>query len=108
MSIERWLALTALAGFIMAVVGFAQWMAQPRVLRVAAGLPQVTVIELPMVFVTAQRERVDAIAGYHAQLRARVHWVPTRVGRETLSAPDYASRMLLAKAAAQHARLDEV
>jgi hypothetical protein len=108
MSIERWLALTALAGFIMAVMGFAQWMAQQGAHRVAVAAPHVATIELPMVFITAQRDHADEVASYYAQLRARIHWVPTRVGREVLSAPDYASRMLLAKAAARYAHLDEV
>ena len=45
---------------------------------------------------------------HFAQLRSRVHWVETRLGRETLPTPDLHSRLLLAKSAAQRARLHEV
>jgi hypothetical protein len=45
---------------------------------------------------------------YYAHLRSQIHWVPTRLGREVLMAPDLASRMLLAKAAAERAGLADV
>lgn len=45
---------------------------------------------------------------YYAELRGRIHWVPTRIGEETLSTPDMPSRMLLVKSAAQRAGLNEV
>jgi hypothetical protein len=45
---------------------------------------------------------------YYANLRSQIHWVPTRLGREMFMAPDLASRMLLAKAAAQRAALGAV
>src|SRR5207248_8223675 len=70
--------------------------------------PRITMIELPMVFVIGEREPADVLASYYAGLRARVHWVPTRIGRDVLPAPDYASRMMLSKAAAQRAHLPEV
>jgi hypothetical protein len=45
---------------------------------------------------------------YYASLRIQIRWVPTRLGRDVFMAPDLASRMLLAKAAAQRAGLREV
>jgi hypothetical protein len=104
MSSERWLAVTALAGMVMAVTGAAQWLAQQQ----AASVPRVVMIELPGVSITARRERVDEPADDYAQLRVQVRWVATRVGHDVLLAPDYASRMLLAKSAAQRANLAEV
>jgi hypothetical protein len=51
---------------------------------------------------------VDADQAYYARLRSQIHWVPTRLGRDVLMAPDFASRVLLAKSAAQRAGLGEV
>ena len=45
---------------------------------------------------------------YYAQLRARIRWVETRMGGDKLLTPDAGSRVLLAKSAAERARLDEV
>jgi len=45
---------------------------------------------------------------YFEQLRQQLVWVPARVGKSTLLAPDHASRMLLAKSAAMRAKLSEV
>ena len=45
---------------------------------------------------------------YYAGLRSQIHWMPTRLGREMFMAPDFASRVLLAKAAAQRAALEDV
>ena len=64
--------------------------------------------------VNVELQRVEVVAQLtHARdpfdsLRKRLHWVPAKVGRETLMAPDYESRMLLSKAAAQQAELSEV
>lgn len=106
MSIERCLALTAWGGIMVAAMGFAQWLALPR--HAGAAVPSVVRIELPPVFVSATRSPADVLAAYYDKLRSQVHWVPTRIGRETLPAPDYASRMLLAKAAARYAQLSQV
>jgi hypothetical protein len=54
---------------------------------------------------------VDAAAAdqaYYARLRSQIHWVPTRLRRDVFMAPDFASRVLLAKSAAQRAGLGEV
>ncbi len=45
---------------------------------------------------------------YYAQLRSKVRWVPTRMGETALMTPDLESRILLARSAAERARLDEV
>ena len=45
---------------------------------------------------------------YYAELRRRIHWVPTRLGEETLFTPDMRSRMLLVKSAARQAGLEDV
>ena len=50
----------------------------------------------------------SAQEGHYAQLRASVRWVQTRLGRAHFPTPDYRSRLLLAKSAAQHAGLAEV
>ena len=46
--------------------------------------------------------------GYYAQLRAKVRWVETRIGTDKLLTPDDSSRVLLAKSAAERARLHDV
>ena len=46
--------------------------------------------------------------GYYAQLRAQIRWVETRIGADKLLTPDYSSRMLLAKSAAERAGLHDV
>ncbi|HET8747182.1 MAG TPA: hypothetical protein VFM98_16410 [Ramlibacter sp.] len=45
---------------------------------------------------------------YYDQLRARLKWLPVRYAGQALKTPDVPSRLLLAKAAAQHAGLSEV
>ena len=109
MSSERWLAVTALVGMGMMATGTAQWLARQH----APKGPRIITIELPGVTITGRREppdelAADELADYYARLRLQVHWVPTRVGRGLLLAPDIASRMLLAKSAADRAKLAEV
>ena len=50
----------------------------------------------------------SAEASYYDQLRSRINWVQTRIGNDKLQTPDLNSRMLLAKSAAQRARLADV
>lgn len=66
---------------------------------------------------TAALARIDAAAPVtqvrheadpFESLRRQMHWVPTKVGREVLMAPDVESRMLLARSAAERAVLAEV
>lgn len=104
MSSERWLALVALLGLSLLFAGVAGWLGKPRVLRAAHQAAHhvaaaSVAVELPPVLVEA---------GYFDSLRRQIHWVPTRIGRQTMMAPDFASRMLLAKSAARRAGLDEV
>jgi hypothetical protein len=102
MRVARWPAVSAVAGFLG--VGFAcvAFMAQqqPR-----AVLPRAITVELPRVEVVA---RIDRRAAHFESLRSKVRWVPTKVGRDMLLAPDFESRLLLAKSAAEHAGLAEV
>lgn len=51
---------------------------------------------------------VPVQATYYDQLRSQVRWVQTRFGGNNLLTPDAHSRMLLAKSAAERARLHEV
>ena len=46
--------------------------------------------------------------GYYAQLRAKIHWVETRIGSDKLLTPDASSRVLLARSAAERAGLQAV
>ena len=45
---------------------------------------------------------------YYVQLRKKIRWVETRLGAAVLKTPDESSRLLLAKSAAEHARLADV
>lgn len=67
---------------------------------------RVVAIELQRVEITGHVETAED--AYYDALRAQIHWVPTRVGRETLLAPDAESRLLLARSAADRAGLAEV
>ena len=61
----------------------------------------------PAAAMTAAASPPPAPDGYE-QLRGRLRWVPTRIGSDELLTPDLHSRVLLAKSAAEGARLDEV
>ena len=78
-----------------------QLLRQPEAAAVARAVP----LQLPAAPPVAQSRPED---GYYSQLRAKVRWVETRMGGDRLMTPDLDSRMLLAKSAAQRARLDEV
>ena len=64
----------------------------------------------PAPALTAPAAEAPALADetYYAQLRASVRWVQSRLGKGELITPDYDTRLLLAKSAAQRAGLDEV
>jgi hypothetical protein len=47
-------------------------------------------------------------ASYFDQVRSKLTWMPVRFGGDTLKTPDVPSRILLAKAAAERAGLEEV
>lgn len=58
----------------------------------------------------AERQAAPLIAGnrYYEQLRAKLRWVPVKVGDERLRTPDLGSRLLLVQSAAKRAGLHEV
>ena len=126
MSIERGLVALMLAGVFLALLGIYRWLTLPRALVVpdqaaASAIkhrpppppptaPVYASIAAPVIAVVAApiTAPVDELADYYDKLRKQVHWVPTRLGRQTKLAPDMASRMLLAKSAAERAHLAEV
>ncbi|HUR87993.1 MAG TPA: transglycosylase SLT domain-containing protein [Ramlibacter sp.] len=57
---------------------------------------------------SAVRGQPEALPDAFGHLRKQLHWVPTKVGGEMLMSPDYESRMLLAKSAAERAGLSDV
>jgi hypothetical protein len=58
--------------------------------------------------VPVQRQAASAEDTHYQQLRSNVRWVQTRLGNGQFATPDYHSRLLLAKSAAQRAGLPEV
>jgi hypothetical protein len=73
----------------------------------------VTVMVTPAADVAAQKAAPAARSDtaekrYYDDLRRRIRWVTARIGNESLSTPDFDSRMLLVKSAAHHAGLHEV
>ncbi|MBK0393661.1 hypothetical protein [Ramlibacter algicola] len=72
----------------------------------------------PQPVATTQRESVARaeipappplpVQDYYAQLRSRVRWEPVRMNGAVLLTPDHASRLMLAKAAAREARLEDM
>jgi len=133
MSGERWAIYFAVTGFATVAFGCLAGMwamsTHPRLLPLARAsaptgnpAPTPTSMALPPAL-APQPIEMRAAAGpdvthgqppgtgdeaYYARLRSQMHWVPTRLGREMFMAPDFASRVLLAKAAAQRAALGEV
>jgi hypothetical protein len=126
---ERWAIYFAVTGFLTVALGSlaGMWamgmkvpLAQARMSAVQgqATLPATPLPTAPQKGAIASPMQaepppppVDAIAAdraYYARLRSQIHWVPTRLGRDVLMAPDLASRVLLAKSAAQRAGLGEV
>jgi hypothetical protein len=102
MASSEWFAYSGITGLV--AVGMACF--ATLALR-HAHAPGVLRIALPSVEIFAKREPAP-VQDPFADLRAKVHWVPTKIGRETLLAPDFESRMLLAKSAADRAKLSEV
>ncbi|MDB5883527.1 MAG: hypothetical protein JWP43_3405 [Ramlibacter sp.] len=106
------LTVVALEG--LAVAGWQGWRPAPSaaaspanevplaVAALAPALSDAPAAPAPLAAVPQPREQ------YYAELRHRIHWVPTRMGDETLATPDAPSRMLLVKSAAQQAGLEDV
>jgi hypothetical protein len=76
--------------------------AQPAVVASAAPVSQLPGVPARVAAAPQSSEK------YYAELRRRIHWVPTRLGDETLFTPDMRSRMLLVKSAALQAGLEDV
>jgi hypothetical protein len=130
---ERWAIFFAVTGFATVAFGCLAGMwamgVHPRLLplasasapmRIPGAMPAPTALPPPL---APQAMETHAAAvqdappplppaaadeAYYARLRSQIRWVPTRLGREMLMAPDFASRVLLAKAAAQRAALGDV
>lgn len=77
-------------------------LAEPPAVVARITLPVVEIVASPM---GVQREGDER---YYATLRGSVRWVQTRLGDARLLTPDYDSRLLLAKSAAQRAGLADV
>ena len=86
------------------------WPRKPVVpVRYSKPLPPVEVaVEPPAAPAMPEPDERSVIEAYYRELRAQVRWVPARFGREVLFTVDPASRLLLAKSAAQRARLHEL
>jgi hypothetical protein len=101
------LETVALAGWLgwmppRAAAGIAA--AQAQALHTVTALPAQVLRHLPQLPTHA----TDPQASYYDQLRVRIRWVPARLGEAELQTPDTPSRLLLAKSAAERARLHEV
>jgi hypothetical protein len=95
----------------VALAGWQGWWPRKPVVpvRYANPLPPIEVATEPLAAPAMpdpdERPVIDA---YYRELRARIRWVPARIGREVLFTVDPASRLLLAKSAARRARLHEL
>jgi hypothetical protein len=127
---ERWAIYFAVTGFATVALGCLAGMwaigLHPRLLPLAsasvpmkiagpraavpAPLPAATLPAIEARAAPAPQPVAPAKAeeAYYARLRSQIRWVPTRLGREMFMAPDFASRVLLAKSAAQRAGLGDV
>ena len=115
MTSQRWAAYSAIAGFVTAALVCLGTISPPRpaVERPDGGhaiaQPQQPVAAAaPAPVAPVGAAPVATEDGSYGQLRARLHWVLTRVGSAVMPTLDLRSRMLLAKSAARRARLDEV
>ena len=113
-----WIATSAIACMLaltLEVIAFAGWY-RPRVPGVAPSV-QAQVEQAPAATSTDNEQVVTAAEagiaarqedGYYAQLRPKIRWVETRIGADKLMTPDDSSRVLLAKSAAERAKLHDV
>jgi hypothetical protein len=110
---------------LMAVAGWQGWFRAKQPSRPAVVVDMASLKAPPMVMpaqqqvqAAAQQPAAPAVQAaapaapqphtYYDNLRAQVRWVQTRFAGSNLMTPDAHSRMLLAKSAAEHARLHEV
>ena len=112
----RWPGYSAIAGFLtvglgclVAVQTNGLWTQAPAHVPVAAQLISKAVeVAVPPIVQAAARVVTTPDASYYEGLRRQMHWVETRLGGTVMKTPDLDSRMLLAKAAAERARLADV
>ena len=95
----------------VALAGWQGWLPRKQVMPAPARHARPPAIEIafePFPVETSEPDERTVVDAYYRELRARIRWVPARIGREVLMTVDPASRLLLAKSAAQRARLDEL
>jgi len=95
----------------VALVSWQGWWPRKPVapVRYAKPPPAVEITPEPLAApVLPDADERPVIDAYYRELRARIRWVPARIGHEVLLTVDPASRLLLAKSAAQRARLHEL
>ena len=80
----------------------AQLTQQPVLMQASITLP-IVAEQKPV-----RRAAASADDNHYEQLRRNVRWVPTRLGNGQFTTPDYDTRLLLAKSAAQRAGLADV
>lgn len=114
MTRATWPIHSAIAGFVTAGLIYFALLAigQARRAPVVAQRPAAAVVEVRMSASALEAAAVPVVIAvpspseenYYDSLRGKIHWMRTRLGR----APDYDTRLLLAKSAAQRAGLAEV
>ncbi len=102
----------------LAVAGWQGWLSprasagiaavHAQAVQVVAELPADVLRQFPELLQLSAPAVADADGPHYDQLRQRMRWVPTRLGEAALLTPDMTSRLLLAKSAAERARLQEV
>lgn len=105
-------AVSAVMLEVTALAGWQGWFRAPAPAR-APVVVDVTSLKAPPLALAqpvavGQAQPPVQPVSYYDQLRSQVRWVQTRFGGSTLLTPDAHSRMLLAKSAAERARLHEV
>ena len=108
-----WIATSAIAcmlALVLEVIAFAGWF-RPRLPSLAPSVEAQLVqpsAAAPAAVTAAEPLPGRSEDGYYAQLRSKIRWVETRIGADKLLTPDDSSRVLLAKSAAERARLQDV
>ena len=125
MTRQSWPAYSAVAGFLFVSLVCLVELLMPRAAqapaRFAGTASVATQVAAATTTLAAAAPAVQAVVqaaaapapstpedGYYASLRSSIRLVQTRIGTTPLSTPDYVSRLLLAKSAANRAGLHEV
>lgn len=108
-------AVSAVMLELTALAGWQGWLRTPAPARppvvvdvTSLKAPPLAAAAQPVALAQAPAPALAQPANYYDQLRSQVRWVQTRFGGSKLLTPDAHSRMLLAKSAAERARLHEV